>query len=182
MREKHKLRAVEKIIGKKFERMQVPTGHQVCEKQLFNLIDKVEHVDVNEDQISTFLDVVYKKLEWLSREDLIKKFVSVEFNRFLAYYKDSRDLNVPDKKDNEPKERGKKSKNKSQDYDVDFSRFFINVGSRNKLTPPAIIGLINKYTRDRNIAIGRIEIMKNFSFFEVDEAFESIVLKTLNQR
>ncbi len=182
MREKHKLRAVEKIIGKKFEKMQVPSGRQICDKQLFNFIDKVESVEVNDDQISSFLDVVYKKLEWLSREELIKKFVSVEFNRFLDYYKNARDLNTFEKERNDQSGgRSGRKRGKISDENTDFTRLFINVGSRDKLTPPAIIGLINKYTRDRNIAIGKIEIMKNFSFFEVDESFEAIILKTLNK-
>lgn len=189
MREKHKLRAVEKIIGKKFERMQVPSGKQVCEKQLFNLIDRIENVDVDEDQIASFLDVVYKKLDWLSREELIKRFMSVEFNRFLAYYKNSRDLNIAERPDSSSRNRDRdrdkdrdRSKRRSRSDDgAGFTRFFINIGSADKLTPPSIIGLINKYTKDRNIAIGRIEIMKNFSFFEVDESYKDVVLKSLNK-
>ena len=127
------------------------------------------------------MEVINKKLGWMDREELIKKFVSVEFNRFLSYYKGSRDLNKFDKENDRPSKR-KKERNARRDInpEIGFSRFFINAGSSTNLTPPSIIGLINKYTRERNIDVGRIEIMKNFSFFEVDSAYEDKILKSLN--
>ncbi|MBT3174544.1 MAG: DEAD/DEAH box helicase [Lentimicrobiaceae bacterium] len=181
MREKHKLRAVEKIIGRSFEKYLVPSGKDICQKQLFNLVDKVENVEIDESQIAPFMEVINKKLGWMDREELIKKFVSVEFNRFLSYYKGSRDLNKFDKENDRPSKR-KKERNARRDInpEIGFSRFFINAGSSTNLTPPSIIGLINKYTRERNIDVGRIEIMKNFSFFEVDSAYEDKILKSLN--
>lgn len=94
LKEKGKLKLVEKKAGKSFEQKNVPTGREICEKQLFNLIDKVENIDVDEAQIDQFMPVIYKKLEWLDREELINHFVSVEFNRFLQYYKNTPDLNV----------------------------------------------------------------------------------------
>lgn len=182
MREKHKLRSVEKIVGKKFEKKLVPSGKEICEKQLFNLVEKVEKVEIDETQIEPFIDVIYKKLEWLSREDLIKKFVSVEFNRFLSYYKNAKDLNLSHDSGDD---RGKKRKDKKDKKgrreiktDVGFSRFFINVGGSTNLNPASLIGLINKFTGERDIDIGRIEIMKNFSFFELDSAFEKKVLQS----
>jgi len=206
MREKHKLRAVEKIIGKKFEKLLVPSGKDICGKQLFSLIEKVEQVEIDEAQIEPFMDVIYKKLEWLSREELIKKFVSVEFNRFLAYYKNAKDLNKIDNsrdrgerrdrgdRRGERRDRGdRKERGDRRDArdsrgdrrerregrsEEGFSRFFINVGSSNDLNPATLIGLINDNTHEKNIDIGRIEIMKNFSFFEVDSSFEGKVLKS----
>ncbi len=179
MREKHKLRSVEKIVGRKFKKQLVPSGKEICAKQLYNLVDKVENVEIDESQISPFIDAIYKKLEWLSREDLIKKFVSIEFNRFLSYYKGAKDLNTADKSEKEPqrKKRDKKDKKKPAG-DIQFTRLFINVGSSTNLNPASLIGLINKYTRERNIEIGRIEIMKNFSFFEVDSSFEKKILNS----
>jgi len=196
MREKHKLRSVEKIVGRKFEKMLVPSGKEICAKQLYNLVDKVENVEIDESQIGPFMDEIYKKLEWLSREDLIKKFVSVEFNRFLSYYKGAKDLNkieksrddsrgTRDRSDNKRKGEDRRSRDRDRDRDrsrsdENFTRLFINVGSSTNLNPPSLIGLINKYTRERNIDVGKIEIMKNFSFFEVDAAFEDKILKSFS--
>lgn len=197
MREKHKLRAVEKMVGSKFEKKPVPSGKEICGKQLFNLIEKVEKVEIDEAQIEPFIEVIYKKLEWLSREELIKKFVSVEFNRFLSYYKGAKDLNIfQDSRESrgergrrgERRERGERSDRGSRQKrdkkgrdegraEVGFSRLFINIGSKDNLNPSSLIGLINKYTKESSIDIGRIEIMKAFSFFEIDSAFESNILK-----
>ena len=168
-REINKIRSLEKLTGKKFTKAAIPTGREICEKQLFNLIDRMENIEVDESQIEQYMQVIYKKLEWMSREDLIKRFVSVEFNRFLNYYKDSRDLNV-----SEPLHR---KEEKEFTRAVSFSRFHINIGSRNKLTPPQMIGLINDYTKRRNIGIGKIDILKNFSFFEVDARYEQDVIR-----
>lgn len=169
-REVKKISELEKLTGKKFERKPVPGGKEICEKQLFNLIDKVENIQVDDAQIEPYLPVIYKKLDWLSREELIKHFVSVEFNRFLAYYKASADLNVATKdfRDHAEAKPGKASS---------YSRFFISVGSKSKLTVPKLIGLINDQTHTRNIGIGKIEIMKKFSFFEIDQTFEKDILK-----
>ena len=169
-REINKIRNLERITGKKFEKKPVPTGNEICEKQLFNLVDRMEHTEVDEAQIAGYMDVIYKKLEWLSREDLIKRFVSVEFNRFLDYYKDAPDLNVKEDK------RALKKQDKEIQPAKSFTRFFINAGLKHKITPPRIIGLINDHTKRRDLAIGRIDIMKNFSFFEVDQKFEKEVL------
>ncbi len=196
MREKHKLRSVEKIVGRKFEKMMVPSGKEICAKQLYNLVDKVEKVEIDESQIAPFMDEIYKKLEWLNREDLIKKFVSVEFNRFLAYYKGARDLNSIEKsredsrnsRDGSDRKRGDDRKGRDRDRDRErrkgdenFTRLFINVGSSTDLNPASLIGLINKYTSERNIDVGKIEIMKNFSFFEVDKSYEKKIITSFGE-
>ncbi|MBN2681817.1 MAG: DEAD/DEAH box helicase [Bacteroidales bacterium] len=95
-REKSKIPSIEKAIKKKMERQPVPNGNEICQRQLFKMIDKMEKVEVDELQIAPFMDVVNKKLEWLSKEDVIKHFVSLEFNRFLEYYKNAPDLNEKD--------------------------------------------------------------------------------------
>ena len=172
----------------------MPSGKEICGKQLFNLVEKVEKVEIDESQIDPFLDIIYKKLEWLNREDLIKKFVSVEFNRFLSYYKGAKDLNkVHDSRESRDsrgdrgsrgdrssrQKKDRRSRNENQ-AEAGFSRLFINAGSTNGLNPTSLIGLINEQTKERNIDIGRIEIMKNFSFFEVDTAFEKKILSSLH--
>ncbi len=171
-REQNRIKQIEKKIGKEFEQKPVPLGNEICEKQLFSLIDRMQKVSVDDAQIEPFLPVIFKKLEWLSREDLIKHFVSLEFNRFLAYYRNAPDLNVL------TKQKKKKSKKKGKDsYKEDFSRFFINAGSQDGLEPAYLIGLINENTKKRDIDIGKIEIMKKFSFFEVDSDYSDNVIK-----
>jgi ATP-dependent RNA helicase DeaD len=167
-RETNKISQLEKKVGKPFEHKQVPNGQEVCEKQLFSLIDKVEWVEVDESTIEGYLDVIYKKLAWLPREELIKRFVSVEFNRFLAYYKDAVDLNVSAQKSREKK--------KSRESNMNFTRFHINLGSRNKVSVIDLISLINKHTGNQSIEIGKIEILNNFSFFEIDKSHEEEIV------
>lgn len=175
-REMKKIKDLEKITRKQFDKKQIPGGREVCKKQLFNLIDKVENIDTEDDQINEFLPEIYKKLGWLSREDLIKHFVTVEFSRFLAYYKNAPDLNAESKP--KPKDKGRGEIRRSNG---EFSRFFVNLGSVNGLTPPRLIGLVNDATNTRHIEIGKIEIMKKFSFFEIDRQYEGNILKSFRR-
>jgi ATP-dependent RNA helicase DeaD len=170
-RETNKIAQLEKKVGKQFEHKKVPNGEEVCEKQLFHLIDKVEWVEIDESTIETYLDIINKKLAWLSREELIKRFVSIEFNRFLSYYKNAPDLNVSASKPREKQERNKRRS------DVNFTRFHINLGSRDKLSVVDLISLINKNTGDQSIEIGKIEILKKFSFFELDKSHEMSIIE-----
>ena len=166
-RETKKIRDIEHMLNKRFEQKKVPTGVEICEKQLFNLVDRVEKVQVDEAQIEQFLPVILNKLEWLSREDLIKHFVSEEFNRILAYYKNTPDLNVAHPE--EDRRRGPKGQ---------FVNLQINVGYKDGLNPPRLIGLINEQTRNRDIDVGRIEIDKNSSIFEIEKKSSEEVLKS----
>jgi ATP-dependent RNA helicase DeaD len=175
-REMKKIAHLEKLVGKKFSRRMVPNGKEICEKQLFNLVDKMEKTVVDTEQIEPFMEVIYKKLEWLSREELIQKFVSVEFNRFLEYYKNTRDLNV-DVNQVDRKERKKTKKGRAQ-RDEDFARFHINVGSKSNVSPSQLIGMINDATKTRDLEVGRIEILKKFSFFEVPQAEKDFILES----
>jgi ATP-dependent RNA helicase DeaD len=156
------------MLNKRFEQKKVPTGVEICEKQLFNLVDRVENVEVDEAQIEQFLPVIIKKLDWLSREDLIKHFVSVEFNRILSYYKNTPDLNVAHPEEDRDRKRTPKGQ---------FMTLQINAGFQDGLNPPRLIGLINEQTRNRNIAVGRIEIGQKSSFFEVEKKSWEEVLK-----
>lgn len=167
-REEKRMKQIEDKLGKPIVRQAVPSGKEVCEKQLFNFVDKVENVVVEETQMEGFIDRVYKRLEWLNREDLIKRFVAVEFNQYLEYYKDAADLNYPEEK---------KRKKKNKDEDVDFTRFFINMGSSDNLTKKALMYLVNRMKFKRSIDIGKIEILSNFSFIELDSRYESKILK-----
>ncbi len=168
-KESRKIRDLEKITRKKFDKKPVPAGEEICEKQLFNLVDRVENIEVDNTQIDQYLPSIYKKLEWLSREDLIKHFVSVEFNRFLEYYKNAKDLNVDVKEKRDKREKGFNS-------NVKFQRFHINVGSNNKINASHLIGMINEVTPGKSIEIGKIDILRNFSFFEADSRNEQDIL------
>ncbi|RLD51830.1 MAG: ATP-dependent helicase, partial [Bacteroidetes bacterium] len=118
-REGHRIKALEKIVGKKFNKQNVPTGKEICEKQLFNLVDKVEKIEVDDSQIEQFLPVIYKKLDWLSREDLIKHFVSVEFNRFLGYYKNAPDINASTSRRDDRDRKSDRGRRGDRDRDRD---------------------------------------------------------------
>jgi ATP-dependent RNA helicase DeaD len=188
LREKGKLRQVEKKVNKKFIQQQVPSGKEICEKQLFNLIDGVEKVEVNETEIEAFMPVIYKKLAWLEREDLIKRFVSVEFNRFLKYYENAPDINVDESRASHDESRysesrsgrgGRSGRGKKGRGDYDFSRFFFNMGKKNGINKRKIIDLVNEHLPNKSAEIGDIEVMKNFSFFEVDKRYEKQILKSM---
>ena len=180
-REKNKIPQIEKIIRKKFEKLLVPNGPEICKKQLFRLIDRMENVEVDETQIAPFMDTVNKKLEWLSKEQIIKRFVSLEFNRFLEYYKNAPDIN--EKADNKQDKRNRGDGERRSDRHRrrgkgSYSRFFINIGKKDGVDPRNIIGMINDNTKDRDISIGTIDIKDSFSFFEVEEEYATKVLKS----
>jgi ATP-dependent RNA helicase DeaD len=162
-KQKGRLRDVERVASKKFTEKTIPTAEEICEKQLFHLIDIVDNVTVNEDSISGYLPNIYAKLEHLTREELIQRFVSVEFNRFLDYYKDAEDLTVS-------YEKSKRSTDAGQ------TRFFVNIGKAHRLDVKNLIGLIIDATDDRTIPIGTIDLMNDFSFFEVDESYTEQIL------
>lgn len=173
LKEKHKLQLIEKQLNKKFTHAPIPTGREVCEKQLFNLIDRMEKVEIDHSQIDSFLPDIYRKLEWLDEEELIKRFVSLEFNRFLDYYKNSPDLNTPVELHSHARKRNEAT---------EFTRFFINLGKTDELKPTMLMGMINDFTGIRNIKIGEIEIQQNFSFFEVDRDYSEDVFKSFQNK
>ena len=186
LREKGRIRAIERVIAKKFEIETIPTAKQICEKQLVKVIDDLEKVKVNEEEIADFMPAAYKKLDWLSKEDLIKRLVSHEFNRFLEYYRERDEietvgLDKPAKGEREGKKRDrKKGGNGSHEAEQGYTRFFINLGKVDGIFPTELISLINNNIRGR-IEIGRIDLMKTYSFFEVEEEATESVLKYMNR-
>lgn len=178
-REKHKIDRIEKMVGKKCEKMPVPSGEEICQKQLFNLLDRMENTVVDQDKIDPFMDIVNKKLAWMSKEEVIKHFVSIEFNRFLDYYKNAPDLNKKAEGSPREKDHNKGKERRRNNSNGDFTRFFINVGKKDGLQPKKVIGLINDHTRNRDIAVGDIELKDSFSFFEVDTQYADKVKEAL---
>lgn len=180
--EQYKLRQIEKKIQKKFIKCLIPTGEQICNKQLVHLIDDVKKVAVNEEQISPLYDDIAANLAHLDRDELIKRFLSLEFNRFLEYYKNSTDLNVIDK----PQQRSRRDRNKRDTYrdahpKQKFTTFSLNVGRRQGIMPQGLIGKINEIQDVGRIKIGRIEILRNSATLEVESRYTSQILGAFQQ-
>ncbi|MGL5788312.1 MAG: DEAD/DEAH box helicase [Bacteroidales bacterium] len=175
VKEKGKMREIERIIKKQFEKGEVPTGTQICEKQLFYFVDKLEKVEVNEEEIANYLPNVYRKLEWLSKEDLIKRCVSLEFNRLINYYRDAEDLEIVNEKATREERSGRNSSTKG------YTRIFINIGKSEGLFPNTLIEFLNKNLGFR-AQIGRIDLLQNFSYFEVEDKDVQEVLAALNNK
>lgn len=187
LREKGKMREIERIINKKFIIGEMPTGKQICEQQLIKLIDDIEKVKVNDEEIESFLPGIYRKLEWLSKEDLIKRVVSMEFNRFLDYYSNAAEIETPSTSDRrgerEPRERkehGSAREKTERQAEKGYTRLFLNVGKTDGFYANQIIELINRNMKKQRTTIGRIDLMQNFSFFEIAENQAQDVIKALN--
>ena len=175
LREKSKIKRIEKIVGRPFEKAMIPTGKEVCEKQLFNHIDRIEHVDINREDIDDYLPVILRKLEWMSREELITRMVALNFNRFLDYYKDAIDLNVSDKEE----KKDRKERKKERDHqDETMKRLYFGMGKNDHILPQKIIGKINDVTRSKNIPIGRIDLYGDYSYVDVEESFVPMILES----
>ncbi len=193
LREKHSINKIEGNLKIRFEKAKIPTGREICEKQLFNLVDKMEHVEMDNKNIDTYLPVIYKKLDWLSKEELIKRFVSLEFNRFLDYYRDADELNEPtdDRKsyrgDRETSDfgggRGKARGMKEHDGKAEkgYTRIFMSVGKIDGMVPAALIEHVNTSMPGVKVPIGRIDLMGKFSFFEVKSDFADQVINSLKK-
>ncbi len=181
-RERRKISDIERKFNLKFENAKVPTGNDICTIQLYSLIDKIQKIEVDKEQIEPFLPAIYEKLETLSREELIQHFVSAEFNRFLAYYKNARDINTKERgsKNNSDSERRSR---KERRRDSNLSRLYINAGNKAGLNPVRLIGLINNALDSGDANIGEIEILGKFSFFEIDTSVvENLIKKLTGQK
>ena len=182
LREKGKMREIERIISKKFIIGEMPTGKQICEKQLLKVIDDLEKVKVNEEDMADFMPDIYRKLDWLSKEDLIKRMVSHEFNRFSEYYRNRGDIEIPTDSRGERSSKGNTDRNgdRGRKAEPGYTRLFINLGKMDNFFPNELISLLNNNTRGR-VELGRIDLMPKFSFFEVDEKEAANVVKSLNR-
>ncbi len=177
-RERGRLREIEKKIGKTFEYKKVPSPEHIIEKQLYNLADRLERVQVNEVEIEKYLPGVRKKLEWLSEEDLLKRVLSLEFNRLLQYYQDMPDidLNAPEKGEGKDRKRGDKRGDKRDDGKRDkdrrraedgYERLMVNVGKSQGFFPGNLMELVNRNVVGNKPDIGRIDLMPGYTLFDV---------------
>ncbi|WP_299680453.1 DEAD/DEAH box helicase [uncultured Tenacibaculum sp.] len=176
-KERSKLSPIERILKKKFIQTPIPTGKEICEKQLFHLIDKIEKSEVNSTEIDSFLPSIYEKLSTFSREELIQKFVSLEFNSFLSYYENAPDLNKMSSRDRDSGSSSRGGRMSSEN----MTRFFINIGRKDRLNPAKLMGLINEQGINKNVEIGAIDILDTFSFFEIDKNHEAQTLEVFEE-
>ncbi len=178
MKERFRIKQIEKNLNKTFKQCHIPSGVEICKKQLVNLIDVVKQVNVDHEQIDPLYAEIADKLESLDREELIKKFVSLEFNRFLEYYKNAPDLNVnsKDKKPYGKKERSRGDFAKNSNRKQKFTRFALNVGRRQGILPQGLIGKINGIRGVGRIDVGKIEILRNTAMLEADSRYAPQIL------
>ena len=190
-REKGRLREIERIIGKKFERREVPTPQHIIEKQLYNLADRIEKVKVDDAEIDKYLPGVSKKLSWLTGEDLLKRVLSLEFNRLLDYYKDAPAIDFIDEK---PSRRDKKAADGAtgrrgsarSDKDKDrrtaergMERVYVNVGKNDGFFAGNLIDMLNKTVPGKRVDVGRIDLLPGYSLFDVRRADAQRVVAAL---
>ena len=178
-RERAKLRDIEKIIGSKIERVAMPSGKDICEKQLFNLADRLERVDITEDAtLEAIFPTIMHKLDWLDKEELLRRLMLMEFRRLLDYYEEVEDI---DEVGDSSRERGESDKKKrTREAEEGMTRLFINFGKMDRMYPNKLIELINKCVPGR-VAIGKIDLMARFSFFEVAKEDAADVVEALSQ-
>ena len=196
LKEKFMIKRIEKKINKTFTSKPVPSGRQICEKQLFSMVDKMEKVELDNEEIDTYLPQIYRKLEWLDKEDVIKRFVALEFNRFLDYYKNAPDLNVPEdnyaggRKDKQGKgewkgkdregDQGKPHwKDRGNEQEEGFIKLIINKGKADGMYAAELMELINRNTPGKKIRLGKIELTKRSVIFDVPEQSAGHLVKVL---
>ncbi|MBQ8936551.1 MAG: DEAD/DEAH box helicase [Bacteroidaceae bacterium] len=186
-RERGRIREVERLIQKEFQRGTLPSPKEICSKQLWKVIDDIERVEVDDEEIEEFLPEVRRKLEWLDKEDLLKRLVSREFGRFLAYYANAPEIEevTTEKKEKGAKEKNAKEKGRERrragDHEAEagYSRLFITLGKADGFYARELIGFINRHVQGEKVEIGRIDLRPRFSFFEVPESEARRVLQAM---
>lgn len=180
-KEKGRIRDIERIINKKFERQMVPSGVDVCKIQLEALFERLRNVEVNEEQIAPFYDMINRQISKMDQDTFIRHFVAMEFNRFLKYYDGAEDLNV---KEDERREGrgGRDSRGSGRSRGGERVRLKINRGKEDEFTPKHVLNLINDATHDRDINIHGIEISPRYSFFDVYKDDADRIIKAISEK
>lgn len=188
LREKGKVRIIEKVIGKKFEVGTLPEPQEICTKQLYKVMDELERIEVNDTEIAPFLPEIFRKLEWLTKEDLIKRIVSREFGHFLRYYADAPVIEQPTDRKGDDRTEDRKSRRERRKGDdgnhqaeEGYTRLFINLGKRDNFYAREIINLVNRHVKGGKVEIGRIDLTNNCSFFEVPNEDADLVLSKMKR-
>ena len=176
--ERSRLRWIERSVNRQFSEEKVPRKIDICEQQLMQLIDRVTSVEVDNEQISSYLPLIEEKLATLSREELIERFVSLELNKFLHYYKDLQDIHPVEQR--EWRSRDQRNGGKKQRHGANgFDWLAINVGKQNRILPLNIIGMVNRGTRSGSVRLGRIDIGLSKSWLQVESGSTQIVEEAL---
>ncbi len=170
-REKYKIRNIEKEIGKAFEEGKIPSAEEICKKQLYKVMDQIVKADVDEEQIAPFMQDISRYFEYIDKEDLIKKIVSMEFGRFLSYYADAPEIEEVRGKRLEV--RGKK---KATPTSEGYRKLFINLGKKDGFYPGELMQFLNKNIRG-HVEVGHIDLLQTMSYFEVPEEDAERVMK-----
>ena len=169
-KEQFKVRNIEKEIGKEFVKGEIPKAEEICKKQLYKVMDQIVKTDVNDDEIAPFIDDINRYFEYIDKEEIIKKIVSLEFGKFLAYYADAPELEVPidapkgGKKNSGQTDREKRSNKPEKGY----KRLFINLGKRDGFYPGELMQTLNRYVGGRQ-QVGHIDLLDTIAYFEVPE-------------
>ncbi len=166
-REKFKIRNIEKEIGKAFVQAEIPSAEEICKKQLYKVMDQIVKTDVDDEEIAPFMQDINRYFEYIDKEELIKKIVSLEFGKFLAYYAEAPEIEavVPDKKEKKPQSDKQKLQNKAQ---KGYRRLFINLGKRDGFYPGELMQTLNRFVGGRQ-EVGHIDLLDTISYFEVPE-------------
>jgi len=182
--EGHKIKAIERKIRTTFVKGSIPDAKEICEIQLMKLVDKVITTKVKEEDMAQFLPLVMKEFDGFSKEEVIKKFVSAEFNRFIDYYERASDLNAKEGKGRDRDRKRGDSENRrdrgGRKDDANKTRFFVNLGNRDGLNPGGLLRVICDSTGLASDKVGRIDILSSFSFFEADNEFADKIIKEVN--
>ena len=174
VREKHKIRNIEKEIGKQFEQGVIPSAEDICKKQLYKVMDQIVKADVDEEQIAPFMQDISRYFEYIDKDDLIKKIVSMEFGKFLAYYADAPEIEVVSSKKQEDR-----SKKQATATSEGFTKLFINLGKKDGFYPGELMQFLNKNVRG-HVEVGHIDLLTTMSYFEVPEEDAERVIKYVN--
>ena len=166
-REKFKIRNIEKEIGKEFVKAEIPSAEEICKKQLYKVMDQIVKTDVDDEEIAPFMKDINRYFEYIDKEELIKKIVSLEFGKFLAYYAEAPEIEEvkPDKKEKKPQTDKQKLQNKAQ---KGYRRLFINLGKRDGFYPGELMQTLNRFVGGRQ-EVGHIDLLDTISYFEVPE-------------
>ena len=166
-REKHKIRNIEKEIGKEFVKAEIPSAEEICKKQLYKVMDQIVKTDVDDEEIAPFMQDINRYFEYIDKDELIKKIVSLEFGKFLAYYAEAPEIEEvkPDKKEKKPQSDRQKLQNKAQ---KGYRRLFINLGKRDGFYPGELMQTLNRFVGGRQ-EVGHIDLLDTISYFEVPE-------------
>ena len=166
-REKFKIRNIEKEIGKEFVKAEIPSAEEICKKQLYKVMDQIVKTDVDDEEIAPFMQDINRYFEYIDKEELIKKIVSLEFGKFLAYYAEAPEIEEvkPDRKEKKPQTDKQKLQNKAQ---KGYRRLFINLGKRDGFYPGELMQTLNRFVGGRQ-EVGHIDLLDTISYFEVPE-------------